>query len=155
LGRTDVIVKDWRERWATMSSVVLNNSLQEWWTAKPDSSSLWSHCPVSPVFVLYMDIAGIRPTSPGFDTCVVRPQLSGFGELELTSHTPHGPIHFAATPENGGHRVTVTMPEDCEGELLLPSSAHPNLEALAPDHPLGLKRFRLPPGSSNSFLVPN
>ncbi|MCB9782736.1 MAG: alpha-L-rhamnosidase N-terminal domain-containing protein [Candidatus Omnitrophica bacterium] len=155
LGRTDVIVKDWRERWATMSSVVLNNSLQEWWTAKPDSSSLWSHCPVSPVFVLYMDIAGIRPTSPGFDTCVVRPQLSGFGQLELTSHTPHGPIHFIATPENGGHRVTVTMPEDCEGELLLPSSAHPNLEALAPDHPLGLKRFRLPPGSSNSFFVPN
>jgi len=155
LGRTDVIVNDWRERWATMPSVVLNNTLGEWWTPKPDSSNLWSHCPVSPVYVLFMDIAGIRPASPGFDKCVVRPQLSGLGRLELTAYTPHGPIPFSAIPENGGHRVTVTLPRDCEGELLLSPPAKPDLEALAPDHPLGLKRFRLVSGSANTFFIPS
>ncbi|MBI3119668.1 MAG: alpha-L-rhamnosidase, partial [Candidatus Hydrogenedentes bacterium] len=154
LGRTDVIVKDWRERWATMSSVILNNTLAEWWTAKPDSSNLWSHCPVSPAYVLFMDIAGIRPAAPGFDKVVVRPQLAGLGRLELTAHTPHGPIPFSAIPENGGHRVTITLPGGCEGELLLPPSAAPDLEALAPDHPQGLKRFRLLSGPPHTFLVP-
>ena len=155
LGRTDAIVKEWRERWTTMSSVLLNNSLQEWWTAKPDSSSLWSHCPVAPAYVLYMDIAGIRPASPGFDQCVVRPQLAGLGQLELTAYTPHGPIPFSAIPEAGGHRVTVTLPHDCEGELLLPPSAKPDLDALTPDHPQGLKRYRLVSGVPNTFFVPN
>ena len=38
-GRADVIVKDFRERWANMESVLLNNTLQEDWHALPDSSS--------------------------------------------------------------------------------------------------------------------
>ncbi|MCC6695429.1 MAG: alpha-L-rhamnosidase N-terminal domain-containing protein [Candidatus Hydrogenedentes bacterium] len=153
-GRADVIVTDWRERWATMPPVILNNTLGEWWTPKPDSSNLWSHCPVSPAYLLYMDIAGIRPASPGFEKCVVRPQLGGLGKLELTVYTPRGPIPFSAVPESGGHRVTVTLPKDCEGELLLPPSAKPDLEALTPDHPLGLKRYRLVSGAANTFLVP-
>ena len=33
LGRSDVIVRDFRQRWATMGSVVLNNTLQEDWQA--------------------------------------------------------------------------------------------------------------------------
>ncbi len=153
-GRTDIIVNDWRGRWATMNSVILNNTLQEWWIAKPDGNSLWSHCPVSPVYVLFMDIAGIRPTTPGFDHCTIRPQLAGFGNLELTAHTPQGPIPFKATPEPGGHRVTITLPPNCEAELLLPPSAKTDLEALTPNHPQGLIRYRLAPTTTTEFFLP-
>jgi len=153
-GRTDVIVKDWRQRWATMASVVQNNSLQENWTAGADSTYEWSHCPVSPVYLLFMDIAGIRPTEPGFAKCVIRPQLADLGDIAFTVTTVRGPIPFTAKRENDGHRVTVALPKDCEGELLLPPSAKVDLKPLSPDHPAGLKRYTLPPGSKNTFFVP-
>lgn len=153
-GRTDVIVKDWRERWATMNSVILNNALQENWQADPDSTQEWSHCPLSPVYVLFMDIAGIRAAAPGFTRCTVRPQLADLGRLELTVNTVRGPIPFLAIPEKNGHTVTMTLPEGCEGELLLPTTVTAELEALTPDHPLGLKRYRLPAGASSTFFVP-
>ncbi len=101
-----------------------------------------------------MDIAGIRPRRPVSTPASIRPQLTGFGKLELTAYTPHGPIPFTAVPENGGHRVTVTLPEGCEGELLLSPSAKPDLKALTPDHPLGLKRYRLVSGTTSAFFVP-
>ena len=59
-GRADVIMKDFRERWATMESVKLNNTLQENWHA-----GRWSHCPVAPLYVTYMSLAGIKPLEPG------------------------------------------------------------------------------------------
>lgn len=125
-GRTGVIVQDWRENWAPMSSVVLNNSLQENWTAEPDGTQEWSHCPVSPVYVLFMDIAGIRPTAPGFAKCTVRPQLTGLGKLDLVYWTVRGPIAFKAVPAaEGGHTVSITLPPDCEGELVLGGQVQP------------------------------
>ncbi|MCX5771485.1 MAG: alpha-L-rhamnosidase, partial [Candidatus Hydrogenedentes bacterium] len=154
LGRTDVILKDWHERWATMSSVLLNNTLQENWTVKPDGTQEWSHCPVSPAYVLFTDIAGIRPAAPGFSKCTVRPQLQGLGKLELTFHTVRGPIEFNAEPENNGHRVSVSLPPGCEAELLLSPQAKADLAPITPDHPLGLKRYRLQPGVTNTFLAP-
>ncbi|MGC9326501.1 MAG: alpha-L-rhamnosidase N-terminal domain-containing protein, partial [Candidatus Hinthialibacter sp.] len=86
-GRADVIVNDLRSRWATMDSVILNNTLQENWTVAKDSGSQWSHCPVAPLFVLYMNLAGIRPLEPGFTRCEIRPQLAGLGDLTLTART--------------------------------------------------------------------
>ena len=154
LGRADVIVKDWRKRWAKMPSVIQNDAIQENWHARPDSSDLWSHCAVSPVYVLFMDVAGIKPAAPGFKQCVIRPQLTGFKHLEVTAHTAAGPIPFVAHSEKGGHRVTVTVPKDCEAELQLPPTAHPDLEALSPDTPQGLKRYRLVSGAANTFFVP-
>ena len=153
LGRTDVILKDFRRRWATMSSVIQNNTIQECWQAPPDSGAQWSHCAVSPLYVLLMDIAGIRPTAPGFARLQVRPQLADLGDLDVTVYTVRGPIRFVAEPAANGHRVSLTLPADCEAELLLPKGSAANLEALAPDRPLGLKRFKLQPGKTNAFHV--
>jgi alpha-L-rhamnosidase len=153
LGRVDVILKEFRGVWARMPSVVLNNTLQECWTVRPDSKDEWSHCPVSPVFVLFMDIAGIRPTAPGFARCQVRPQLADLGNLDLTAHTVRGPIRFIAEAQAKGHCVSLSLPVGCEGELLLPKVAGIDLEVLAPDHPTGLKRFRLKSGATNVFVT--
>jgi hypothetical protein len=150
-GRIDAVLKDLRERWAGMPSVLLNNTLQEEWIARPDSTQQWSHCPVAPLYVLFMDIAGIRPLAPGFARCEVRPQLGDLPSVRLTARTPRGPISFQAEREGGGHRVCVALPEGCEGELLLPPGTPVDLPALAPDHPLGLKRYRMGPGATHVF----
>lgn len=155
LGRADVVLKDFRKRWATMPSVVQNNAIQEAWVARPDSVSQWSHCAVSPIFVLFQDIAGIRPTKPGFARCQVRPQPADLENLDLIYHTVRGPIRFTAASRPGGHHLAVTLPVGCEGELLLPEGSKPDLKRLSPDHPLGLKRFRLVPGKPNTCFLPS
>jgi hypothetical protein len=119
LGRADVVLRDLRQRWAAMPSVILNNTLQEDWIVNTDSTSQWSHCCLAPIFVLFMDIAGIRPTAPGFARCQIRPQLGDIERLSLTAHTVRGPIHFEARAERGGHEVRVSLPTGCDGEALV------------------------------------
>jgi hypothetical protein len=128
-----------------------NNALQEGWDARPDSTAQWSHCAVVPLYVLFQDIAGIRTTAPGFTRLQIRPQLADLPDLDLTAHTPQGPIGFVAQRTSDGHRVSVTLPPHCQAELLLPQGCEPGLPALSPDHPLSLKRYTLPPGQSTTF----
>jgi hypothetical protein len=151
LGRTDVVLKDLRQRWAVMPSVTLNNTLQEDWTVRSDSTSQWSHCALAPFFVLYMDIAGIRPTAPGFARCQIRPQMGDLGQLSLTARTVRGPIQFDARAERDGHEVRVSLPAGCEGEVLVRPASSVPLRELTQPHPLGLKRYRLEPGQTATF----
>lgn len=143
LGRTDVIVKELRERWATMSSVIHNNTLQENWTAERDGYEEFSHCALAPLIMLYQCLAGVRPTAPGFARCEIRPQLADLGDIKLVAHTPRGPLSFQAKIQTGGHEVSVTLPPRCEGVFLIPTAAG-----------FGLKRFRLAPGKRATFFLP-
>jgi hypothetical protein len=151
LGRIDIVLKELRERWGAMNSVIHNNSLPEIWDPQPDTRDEFCYFEVTPLIVLFMDIAGIRAVEPGFARCQVRPQLGDLGVLELTAHTVRGPIQFAAEPSGGGHRVSLTLPKDCQGELLLPPEVPCDLHPLVPDDPSGLKRFWLKSGEANVF----
>lgn len=146
LGRADVVLRDFRTRWATMRSVIENNTLQEMWQVQTDGGSQWSHCPLAPIFVLYQDIVGLRPLAPGFARLQLRPQLGDLPDLDVVAHTPRGPVAFRAQREGPVHHIEVQLPEACEGELLLPADVAAPFPALAPDAPAGVKRYRLPPG---------
>jgi len=115
-GRADVVLRDFRERWATMPSVHCNNTIQETWHVEADSLSQWSHCALAPIFVLYRGIAGIRPLEAGFSRVLFAPQLGDLHRLDLTAHTPHGPIGMRAHREADGHRVAIELPPGCRGE---------------------------------------
>jgi len=121
--RIAAVLRDLRERWATLPSVIQNNTLQESWKAEPDSGDQWSHCPVAPLYVAFMSLAGIRPTAPGFARCEIRPQLGDLGRLELTAHTVRGPIGFAAERVEDGHDLLLAVPEGIAAELVLPNEA--------------------------------
>jgi hypothetical protein len=151
LGRAGVVIEDLRQRWAVMPSVTLNNTLQENWTVRSDSTAQWSHSALAPLYVLFMDIAGIRATAPGFTRCQIRPQLGNLGQLSLTAQTVLGPIPFAAHAERDGHEIHVSLPAGCEGEILVPPSSSVPLRELTPLHPHGLKRYRLEPGQTATF----
>jgi alpha-L-rhamnosidase len=102
-----------------MASVHLNNSLQEFWKALPDAGDLWSHCPIAPLYILYMGIAGIQPIEPGFATIRIRPQLADLEHLDLTVPTPKGEFRFLSDGKVGGRTLTLTIPEHSAGELVL------------------------------------
>src|SRR5260370_10942382 len=150
-GRIDIVLRDLRTQWATMRAVIENNSLPERWNHQPDSRDEWNYFQVTPLNVLFMDIAGIRPLSPGFARCQIRPQLGDLGALELTTYTVRGPIHFAAEPERGGHRVSLRVPVDCEGELVLPAAVPCQLPVIDGDLTKGHKRYRVRSDALNVF----
>ncbi len=119
-GRGDVLLSDLRTRWATMRSVIENNTLQEGWTAQPDSREQWSHCAVVPLYVLAQDIAGVRPTSPGYATCQIRPQL---GDLPRTGPgRAYASRSAAFRVAHGGGRLSLATGYSWPGECRAGSS---------------------------------
>ncbi len=146
-GRADVIVDDFRRRWATMDSVRLNNTLQEDWTALPDSGQQWSHCPVAPIYVLYMSLLGLRPLEPGYARYELRPQLADIGLLDVLAQTALGPLSFKAEGKPGRREISIETPRGGKGEIVLPKGESVGLDRLPGPAPEGWARFRLPAGS--------
>jgi len=145
-GRADVVLREFEERWARMPSVLLNNTIQESWQIRPDTTSQWSHCGVVPLYVTYMSLAGIRPLSPGFARCEIRPQLAHLEMLELTAHTARGPLRFSARGALGSRELTLEVPSTCEAELVVHSSEALDLPRIGLPQPGARSRYRLPAG---------
>jgi alpha-L-rhamnosidase len=150
-GRPDVILSDFRTRWSAMDSVRYNNTLQEFWTERPDSGSVMSHsCPV-PLYVLYMGIAGIQPIAPGFTRCMVRPQVGDLERVSLTAPTVRGDILFHSRGPRGGRHLSVTMPPGCTGELAVDGKESLPLKPWPAEK--GLRRYILEPGSTTDVVL--
>lgn len=152
-GRADVIVKDLRERWATMDSVRWNNTLQEGWKTRPDSGLQWSHCAVAPLYIVHQGLAGIRPLTPGFSRVEFRPQLADLEQLDFMAHTVRGALHFHSRGKLGARELAITLPPACEGEILLPRTEDVLLESAAGSTPSALRRYRLPAGKVTTLKL--
>lgn len=152
-GRADVVVKDLRERWATMASVKLNNTLQEDWTAAPDSGQQWSHCAVVPAYLAFHGLMGLRPLEPGFRRLELRPQLADLESLDLTAHTVRGPVRLRARGKPGARELTLGVPGDCAAELVLRREEDVTLEQLGGPAPEGHARYRLPTGRETTLRL--
>jgi len=146
-GRGEVILKDLRERWATMDSVRLNNTLQEDWVARPDSGQQWSHCAVVPLYLTFQGLAGIWPLEPGFRRLEVRPQLGDLKDLEFTLHTVSGPVRFLSEGSLGARRLVLELPPLAEGELVLPQGEEVALVEAPRPAPAGCRRYFIPGGT--------
>lgn len=152
-GRMDVVLKDFRERWATMPSVLLNNTLQEDWHVEPDSGSEWSHCPVAPIYMMEMGSAGIRPLIPGFKRAEIRPEPADLTELEMTVFTVQGPIEYHCQGRLGKRELTLTLPDQCTGELLLRTEEKTELTTLSTIAPVGYTRYQVPAGQTTRLQL--
>jgi alpha-L-rhamnosidase len=118
-GSIQTVIDDFRTKWHDIESVASNNTIAEWWHVKPDNAEQWSHCAVSPLFVTYMNIAGIQPLTPGFKKIQIRPQLGDIGQLSLTYHTVLGPILFRSRGKIGNRIINIKLPDGCQAELVL------------------------------------
>jgi hypothetical protein len=150
-GRADVIIADLRQRWATMSSVKENNTLQEDWTASPDSGQQWSHCDVVPVYIAFHGLLGLVPLEPGFKRFEVRPQLSDLQEIELAAFTVRGPLRLRSRGPRGQREITLELPPTGKGELVLPQGEAIDLPVASGPAPAGHRRFRLREGGTVRF----
>ena len=146
-GRIDVVLDDFRTKWAVMSSVILNNTIQEDWNANPNSGSQWSHCAVAPVIMLYQGVAGIMPLTPGYKTVQIRPQPGDLELIELTTHTAKGAITFICKGKKGKRELMLEIPEGMKAELILDKKEKVSLKSLG-KFELGenLEIFELLPG---------
>jgi hypothetical protein len=142
--RTDVVIRDMRERFATMPSVLLNNSIEEYdgQSKRPDQPTNWSHACTAPLYVASMSLAGIRPLEVAWKRYEIRPQLADLPDLALTAHTPHGPIGFSGKGPLGARTLTLTLPPDAAGELVVHPDEQLALRLIAPG------RFALPAGQT-------
>ena len=146
-GRIDVVLYDLRTKWATMSSVILNNTIQEIWNADPDSGSQWSHCAVAPIVMLYQGVAGIMPLEPGYETVQIRPQPGDLELVELTTHTTKGAITFICKGKKGKHELIIEIPKGMKAELILNEKEKTSLKSLGKfDVSKNLEKFELLPG---------
>lgn len=143
-NRMDVILKDMRELWATMPSVTINNTIQEFWQTEPDSWSQWSHCAVGPLIILYQGIAGIRPLKPGYEECMISPQLGDLTDVELEVQTPAGGIHFKTEGKYGKRTLLLDIPAGIKAVLNLDSRENVKLKPLiSNDSVKGKKQYEL------------
>ncbi|MBF8294571.1 MAG: alpha-L-rhamnosidase [Bacteroidetes bacterium] len=144
--RGDAVVNDLRTRWAPMDSVRLNNTLQEFWTVQADSGSQWSHCAVVPLYVLYMNIAGIKPLLPGYRKYEIVPQCADIRSLELVAHTVRGPIRMKWDGVVGERQLVIETPPEAAGEIALDKREDVFLKRLRSTGPLKRARYQLPAG---------
>lgn len=147
-GRANVILQDLRERWATLDSVRLNNTLQENWEVTPDSGAEWSHCPVAPLYVLFMNIAGLQPLEPGFRRYEIRPQPADLGKMDLTAHLGQGQLRFQSLGKKGQREITLTTPDSGQGELVVHKEERLDLPRLSDPTIPGHIRYVLPAGQT-------
>lgn len=118
-GRVDKILDDFESRWLKMPSINLNNSLGEWFELQPDSSSQWCHAPVAPLYVIFMNIAGIKPLTPGCRLVEIFPQMDRLENLELTFHTPFGPIGFKGDGKIGERHILIDLPQNIVAHFIV------------------------------------
>jgi len=140
-----LIVKDFTVRWFNLKSVQQNNTMQEAWHVEPDSGSQWSHGAIAPLYVTFMNLAGIMPTLPGFETYQVFPQLGGLDTLELTYHTIKGNIEFKVEGRQGKKSLTLKTLAEANGLLVLSEKERVKLE-IAEDAENGFVKYILPKG---------
>ena len=152
-GRGDVVINEIRNRWGNMRSVAENNTLSENWEPGYDDKSQWSHAPVAPLYMLYMGILGLKPTSPGFATYELRPQLGDLAQLSVGAHTKIGTIRLSAEGSMGNRRFVIDVPAEGQGTLILPSREVVQLEPLPPQGVSGLQHFALPAGQRIEMIL--
>lgn len=144
--RVDVVIDELRNRWAPMRSVLENNTLSEGWNPRYDTRDQWSHAPVAPLYLLYMAIAGIQPTTPGFSTYAIQPHFSDLPTLSFVAHTVRGPIPIAIEGTLGNRTLTLRALPDSEGTLWLDHRETIDLPLVSQDADANRRAYRLPAG---------
>jgi alpha-L-rhamnosidase len=130
-GRTEVITRDFRERWAKLPAVVENGTLSENWDPGPSATgNVWCQNGPVPLTILYQEILGIWPLKPGFAEFQFKPQLGDLPWIEATVHTPRGPIRARAERTGDILRLSLDAPPELRPQLVLPKGAKPRTGAL-------------------------
>lgn len=80
-----------------------------------------THCgAVGLSFLLLTEVLGIQPRGPGFDGCVLKPQIGVLDRAAGRLPTPRGDVSVSWIKADKGTTVAVSLPVGLSGELHLP-----------------------------------
>jgi alpha-L-rhamnosidase len=152
-NRTDVIIQDFRNRWATMDSVRLNNTIGENWAPLPDSTDIWSHCAIVPLYITIMSIAGIRPAAPGFVRCTITPRPADIERLGVTARTVRGEIVLQSKGKKGDRELRLQVPPGIDAVVRLDMRETVTLRQVETDKDTGIGSYALPAGKETTLKL--
>jgi len=152
-NRTDIIVQDFRNRWATMDSVRLNNTIGENWAPLPDSADLWSHCAIVPLYITIMSIAGIKPTAPGFARCSITPRPADVEKIDVTARTVRGDIVLQSRGKKGERELRLRVPAGIDAVVRLDKRETLTLRQGETDKDAGIVSYMLPAGKETTLKL--
>ncbi|WP_395094754.1 alpha-L-rhamnosidase C-terminal domain-containing protein [Armatimonas sp.] len=103
------------KRWRIVEDT---QSLLEMWD-RGDLSHSWGG---TPLYQMIVQILGVRPATPGFETFTVAPQPSGLTWAKGIVPTPHGDIKVSWRKQGERLTLELTVPKGCHAEIKLPGS---------------------------------
>ena len=104
-------------------NIVANTqSFREMWNGG-DLSHGWCS---TPLVQMSARILGVTPTSPGFKTIAIQPQLCDLAWAKGRVPTPHGDVAVAWTREASKFRLEVNVPKGSAAEVTLPVKSFVN-----------------------------
>jgi hypothetical protein len=92
-------------------------TVREMGPEKGDYSHGWI---ATPAYQMPSKILGVRPTSPGFGTILIKPETCGLNWAKGSVPTPHGTINVSWKVEGGKFTLDVTIPAGTTARIEMP-----------------------------------
>lgn len=132
MGEADLALQRMKERYGRMLDYSDYTTLFEGWGIGEEGfgggtiNHAWSGGPLT---LLSQRVCGITPTSPGFRTFRVAPQLGKLQEASATVDTHYGLIKTTVKRVGKRLKIALTVPEGTRAEVLFPNGARHWVEA--------------------------
>lgn len=108
--------------WLNMLRVGSTISLEAWDDRyKPNQD--WNHAwGAAPANVIPRKLVGVEPTSPGFATLRVKPQIAGLKRVDSVVPTIRGPVEVRiARPSDAVYSLAVSLPGNVKADVYVPA----------------------------------
>ncbi len=123
MDRPELALERIRTRYANMMNHDYTTLFEVWdFMATPTDANSNNHAWAGgPLTLLSQKVCGITPTSPGFKTFRVAPQLGDLTRAEATVASVNGEIRASVTRKGKNLTITATVPEGTTAEAVFPS----------------------------------
>jgi hypothetical protein len=115
-GRFDLVLTLIRERYGPM----LARGATTLWESFDPTASLCHGFSTTPLYQLSAEMLGVQPTSPGFATFDLAPQLGDCAYARGVFPTGRGDISVAWERTDNDLRIEVEVPKTCVGTFVVP-----------------------------------
>ena len=116
MGQGEFALQRAKERYAKMLSYPDQTTVFEFW----DKGGSINHAWTSGMTVIFgQEVCGVRPTSPGFKTFEVKPDLAGLTQVSTNMQTKYGFIRVSLKKEGEQTNLMLTVPKGTRASVVL------------------------------------
>ena len=116
MGQGEFALQRAKERYSKMMSYPDETTVFEFW----DKGGSINHAWTSGMTVIFgRDVCGIRPTSPGFKTFEVKPDMAGLTQVSTNIQTRYGFIRISLKKEGSQTKMALTVPKGTQASVVL------------------------------------